>query len=69
MTDERRPAQRIMEGLDELSQFAAGVGGPLTLWMPDGKGDLVKREVQNIEEYRRIWCEEGGRAPTPREQT
>lgn len=54
-------ASRILEAAQELEDFAAGKGGPMILYMPDGRGGMVKREVASIEEYRRVWAEEGCR--------
>jgi len=57
-----------MNSLQELTDFAQGRGGPLTLWVPNGKDDLEKRVVNNMDEYRAILKAEFGRiirTPSP----
>lgn len=57
-----KTGERIMEGLNELADFAAGRNTePLILHMPDGNGNLVKHEVKDMSEYHALWSAEGVR--------
>lgn len=60
-----KPTKRVMNGLQELTDFAKGRGGPLTLYMPDGKDGLEKRVVKNMAEYRSALTAEFERIVAP----
>lgn len=66
---------KMIAAAEELLAFARDENtAPMTLYMPDGDGGFVSKQVRNMDEYRAAWHGEGvrvireasARAPTPR---